>query len=458
MKNWIRPLVLSCMLHSMGMTGSSAQQLTSEKAADFLTTKLTDTSMSRSLPEIRVRWSGKDVPGSSRTEGKSSYTYYAFDIGNGFAIVGGTDDNPELVAYSLQYKLPEAEHLPQPFMDWLAALSGYKQGDNSASSRSTGNGEKPETVVLLETPSWGQGTPFNSQVPLDDGVRSLAGCVPVAFSIIMKYYNWPEHGIGYISPYTTMTKKIQVEKRDLEIPYDYESMPFTYKYMDDESQWESVARLIADVGAACTTDYTYASSRAFVSEYLLMRRFRYNPEMKWYKRNEESDSTWTALIKSELDKGQPIIYTANSEANGHAFILDGYDSENRVHVNWGWAGDCNGFFSLDHLGVWGRLYDRDHEMLLDVTPNRHVNTVGPEEFLQESKFVFDKKEREVIVAHPKHIYTTVIQNGEKMQYATENWRNSTVIQIDSLANEPFQIVMTDGMAEKTIHVELKKHK
>lgn len=40
---------------------------------------------------------------------------------------------------------------------------------------------------------------------------------------------------------------------------------------------------------------------------------------------------------------------------GHAFILDGYEAEDGVgffHVNWGWDGDCDGYYRLDMLNPY----------------------------------------------------------------------------------------------------------
>jgi hypothetical protein len=32
--------------------------------------------------------------------------------------------------------------------------------------------------------------------------------------------------------------------------------------------------------------------------------------------------------------------------NGHAFVVDGRNSEGRYHINWGWGGSLDGFFIL----------------------------------------------------------------------------------------------------------------
>ena len=34
---------------------------------------------------------------------------------------------------------------------------------------------------------------------------------------------------------------------------------------------------------------------------------------------------------------------------GHGFVIDGYDSDDLVHVNWGWGGADNGYFELYSL-------------------------------------------------------------------------------------------------------------
>ena len=34
---------------------------------------------------------------------------------------------------------------------------------------------------------------------------------------------------------------------------------------------------------------------------------------------------------------------------GHTFVCDGYDGQGLFHINWGWAGDGDNYFSLSVL-------------------------------------------------------------------------------------------------------------
>ena len=53
------------------------------------------------------------------------------------------------------------------------------------------------------------------------------------------------------------------------------------------------------------------------------------------------------VIFKTLAANKPVIFGGQSTSGGHAFVLDGYDSEGNVHVNWGWGkrgGD--GYFDI----------------------------------------------------------------------------------------------------------------
>ena len=58
---------------------------------------------------------------------------------------------------------------------------------------------------------------------------------------------------------------------------------------------------------------------------------------------------WMNLIKSEINEKRPIYYLGSSDDGGHAFVFDGYDTQDMVHVNWGWSGMNNGYFEVSSL-------------------------------------------------------------------------------------------------------------
>ena len=67
-----------------------------------------------------------------------------------------------------------------------------------------------------------------------------------------------------------------------------------------------------------------------------------------------NDSAWLAAIKLDIDNGYPVLYRGADEnnRNGHFFILDGYDSDGKFHVNWGWGNLYQSFYA--YLGDFAR--------------------------------------------------------------------------------------------------------
>ena len=59
------------------------------------------------------------------------------------------------------------------------------------------------------------------------------------------------------------------------------------------------------------------------------------------------DVRWTYQIPRA---GRPILYTGvDPGAGGHAFVFDGIDADGKIHVNWGWDGEGNGFYDIADL-------------------------------------------------------------------------------------------------------------
>ena len=83
------------------------------------------------------------------------------------------------------------------------------------------------------------------------------------------------------------------------------------------------------------------------------------------------------MLKEELDKRRPILYSGSSEEGGHSFICDGYDKEGYFHFNWGWSGEADGYFLLSALnpgygGAGGGNYQfsEDQDVIIGIEPDR----------------------------------------------------------------------------------------
>jgi hypothetical protein len=59
-----------------------------------------------------------------------------------------------------------------------------------------------------------------------------------------------------------------------------------------------------------------------------------------------------------------------ADYSGHAFVLDGIDDRDYFHVNWGWGGVYDGFFTLDALILGEYEFDYGQYALLNFVPMR----------------------------------------------------------------------------------------
>ncbi len=60
---------------------------------------------------------------------------------------------------------------------------------------------------------------------------------------------------------------------------------------------------------------------------------------------------------------------------GHNFIIDGYDQDGLVHVNWGWHGQENGYFDIALLNPGLYTYDEWQAMYVGLYPDKKETTV-----------------------------------------------------------------------------------
>ena len=305
--------------------------------------------------------------------------YYIFtgNDGKGFVIISADDIARPILGYSADAELTPDGKLPIPMELWLKDIGNHiKQAQENGAKQTATVAEQwmeagvGNTVVQLQTAEWGQGTPFNDYCPFDQDQRSLTGCVPMAYAILMKYYNYPQAGRGSTINYVTQTRGIYVAERSLAHNYDWDNMPL--KYVNEQyntTQATNVATLLADIGAALQVDYTNYNTTGFLGRMALLKNFDYFPGTAKLK-DAFSAQEWTEMMRMELDKERPVIYRADRKDGnvGHAFLLDGYTDEGYFSINWGWGGSYNGLFTLDALTPGDDNYNSGHVAYLNTVP------------------------------------------------------------------------------------------
>lgn len=267
----------------------------------------------------------------------------------GFVVVGGTDDNPTIVGYS-RTNTYDVNHVPEALKWWMKEYE--KSGSASQETMLT---NRVSISPLLST-KWGQDEPFNNAIPSvgPEYYPFSTGCTATSLAQIMKYYEYPVHGIGSNS-YTIDygVKKLNFTADFSQAHYDWEHMRDDYRGDYTQEEANAVATLMYHVGVAEQTIYSGNGSSAYTDDgpKALINNFDYDKSIQTADREYFSDEDWEQIIYDELSVGRPILYSgARQSADGevgHSFIIHGYDSEyNLFAINWGWNGHCDGFFPL----------------------------------------------------------------------------------------------------------------
>ena len=231
----------------------------------------------------------------------------------------------------------------------------------------------PDHVEPLIKTRWQQEAPFNNDVQKDDkGKPYLVGCVAITMTQIMRYYKYPAEGKGSNS-YTMNGETLSADFSAT--PYQWDKMLPIYekgKYTDEEAK--AVSELMRQVGISVNMDYKpgFSSSYTMSAQNALINNFGYNPDMNRYTRNYYSEQEWMDMVYKELSEQRPIYYSGNDSnwKNGHAFVIDGYNKDGKVHVNWGWGGYQDGDFDIGILTPARSNYSYYQDMIVGIQPEQ----------------------------------------------------------------------------------------
>lgn len=201
-----------------------------------------------------------------------------------------------------------------------------------------------------------QSDPYNRSCPYykdDEGVvseeRCLVGCVATCLEQVLTYYRYPKVLLDTLHGWETDHYQVGDVLPGTRI--DWDNILYDYNGAFTDQQAQAVSDLSYYCGMAVHMSWGVGSSGASISRALepLSRVFGYKTAVHRY-RGLYSSPQWNALLRHELEEGRPICYTGHNIAlGGHAFNIDGVDAEGYYHVNWGYGGDYDGYFDLDHL-------------------------------------------------------------------------------------------------------------
>ncbi len=291
----------------------------------------------------------------SKYDTTDAFYVYGYPTG-GFVIVSSDDCAKPILGYSDGRF--NTDSIPENMRYWLSV---YAKEIYAASNSSDVATQSNETVAsnstysatvspLLGNIMWDQGAPYNNKVP--DKVNT--GCVATAMAQVMKYHEYPAKGVGSYS-YTFEGRTFSANFA--ESTYDWNNMLDDYSGVNySTAEANAVATLMYDCGVSVNMQYTQdrgSAAELFGIVEALVNYFGYDPNTQYYSRDYYYSNEWMNMLKKELNEARPLLYFANDakETYGHAFVVDGYDTSSRMHINWGWSGDLNGYFVINALNI-----------------------------------------------------------------------------------------------------------
>ena len=247
----------------------------------------------------------------------------------------------------------------------------------TASDAEQGSTPTVGVAPLIKT-KWYQMAPYNDMVPTIGGKRCPTGCVATAMAQVMKYYKWPMKGTNSIKYDTPDYDQKTCDVDFSQSVYDWDNMLDVYgtrsepdNFTCSEANRQAVAKLMSDAGAALHMQYATDESGASSGEILSAATYYLGYNSQLYHQNDYSLKQWLSLIKQDLDEGCPLVCCGNADMmRGHCYVLDGYDSNDYLHVNWGWAGDGDGYYSLRNFGTNPNTKFSKGMNFVKMTPNK----------------------------------------------------------------------------------------
>ena len=292
----------------------------------------------------------------------SSDGIYIYNIGTqGFVIISGNTVLPPVLGWSDQGTFPDLGDAPDNLRYWIghyndmidfALANGIspeasiQQQWDDATQGFFGT-KSTQTVDPLVSTHWNQDCFYNSHCPSTGGGwweggpcgHAYAGCVATAMGQVMKYWNHPEHGFG---SHSYNHSEYGTQSADFgNTTYQWGQMPNELWYEND-----AVAKLLYHCGVSVNMNYGPNGSGAYSQdvETALRNYFGYCGA-KYLTKTGYQEEAWIAMLKAELGLSHPIYYSGTHENSGHAFVCDGYDSNDLMHFNFGWSGSGDGYYS-----------------------------------------------------------------------------------------------------------------
>ena len=317
--------------------------------------------------------------------------YYIFNTSETFLVVAGDDRAEEILMVGdrplkdINNLAPGLQDVLGQYKEQITFLQEHPNLQVDPIERPKNNTSLRATSYLL-TALWDQEAPYWNLCKFTRGnttYQCLTGCPATSASMVMYYWKYP----------TTQVAAMPSYNGTLEISY-YSSYSFTYPALSattfdwanmkdsyssyTTAQGNAVATLMRYVGQGEQMMYgteaaggsgIYTSDTQNIVD--MFTGFGYDATTcRVVQKSSYNESSWASLIQAEMAAGRPIVFMAvSTSGGGHAFNVDGYDSSsNKYHVNFGWSGDGNSWYSMNSFSYGGYTFNSGQQAVIGIQP------------------------------------------------------------------------------------------
>ena len=318
--------------------------------------------------------------------------FYVFGLQpKGFVIVSADDRAKPILGYSTESnftaQLPDGlmtffdnykagfsqmfasndERTAEAVADWECLAATGRLSDKKIS----------RSVGPLLASIWNQTDLYNNMTPEDPSSvysgRCKSGCVANTMSQIMRYWEWPRTGEGSHGYYAdSYYGNYGWQEADFgQATYRFELMPDFLDFASPQAEVDATALLEYHAGVSVDMGYGPNASGAYSEDVgpAMRDHFKYSNDLFHTYMNNQTSLTWEDDLRTNLDAGMPLYYASSGPDGGHAYVLDGYDEYDMFHLNWGWAGFDNGYYTIDGFYLTFYSFPWNHNAIFNLHPD-----------------------------------------------------------------------------------------
>jgi len=279
---------------------------------------------------------------------------------------------------------------------------GYSQKDRFQQWPEEGSTTTGGWVVT----NWTQSPPYNNMCPLDpeNGNRSIAGCPSIAMGQILNFHreinNTQFSNSDDYRQYSSGITNCYIDDDAEEC--DFPAFPELNTYLaaienlyngEDQPDDQMKSALVFACGVAIKQSYSSSVSGNYYDQQVVnaYRRFGFsNSSLLW----ETSPCLYERIAENVKTALPSQICVVQPAGGGHQIVIDGYNTDEEYHFNFGWGGQSNGWYSFPLSGMPLQL-NIFNSIVLDINqewtdcPDFTINTPIPGELISDNLLTYE---------------------------------------------------------------------